>query len=87
MMIVENELNDCNSINKNPVDRYVDRLLQTILNIKFKQIDLLSDATKLFEFCGVLLDKEDNSLLKQQLVRFSALASENIEQKKWYFEY
>lgn len=22
-MIVENELNDCNSINKNPVDRYV----------------------------------------------------------------
>ena len=81
MMIVENELNDCNSINKNPVDRYVDRLLQTILNIKFKQIDLLSDATKLFEFCGVLLDKEDNSLLKQQLVRFSALVSENIEQK------
>ena len=67
---------------KNFVEIYTKRLLQTILNVKFKQIDVFSDFTKLIEFSRILIDENNNSLLKQQLIKFSALGLECIEQEK-----
>ena len=65
---------------------YFERVLLTILHLQFSIRNPLKDKNELLNMMKILLDEDDNSLLKRQLKRISNVGIEHIKQDEKGFE-
>lgn len=65
---------------------YFERVLLTILHLQFSIRNPLKDKNELLHMMKILLDEDDNSLLKRQLKRISNVGIEHIKQDEEGFK-